>query len=465
MSDGVLLYKGVSNIADNSILPEAASKVRYNTFDELGRIGQNKYAGVFYEEFLPDLQGKRGVEAYKEMSENDDIIGSILFAIEMLVRQVEWSVGPQGTEKVDEEASSFIDDCLHDMEQGWQDTLSEILSFLTYGWSYHEIVYKRRMGSSKNPKLKSKYDDGLIGWRGFPIRAQDTLWRWEYDEDDHLVGMTQTPSPDFAVRTIPIEKALHFVTKSRKGNPEGRSILRNAYRSFYFKRRIQEIEAIGIERDLAGLPVIKLPEDLGQLPEGKRNEMMARALDIVQNVRRNEAAGVVIPGTWEFSLLTSGGRRQFDTSVIIDRYDTRMAMTVLADFVLLGHQQTGSFALSSDKTELFAVAIGTYLDIICDAFNTQAIPRIIDLNAEHFSGITDYPKLTHGDIEGPNLEELASFIEKMAGIGALSLGPELDRYLRQIAGLPEEPEDAQYPAMDDEDGEEEEPDKKPGDEE
>ena len=465
MSDGVLLYKGVSNIADNSILPEAASKVRYNTFDELGRIGQNKYAGVFYEEFLPDLQGKRGVEAYKEMSENDDIIGSILFAIEMLVRQVEWSVGPQGTEKVDEEASSFIDDCLHDMEQGWQDTLSEILSFLTYGWSYHEIVYKRRMGSSKNPKLKSKYDDGLIGWRGFPIRAQDTLWRWEYDEDDHLVGRTQTPPPDFAVRTIPIEKALHFVTKSRKGNPEGRSILRNAYRSFYFKRRIQEIEAIGIERDLAGLPVIKLPEDLGQLPEGKRNEMMARALDIVQNVRRNEAAGVVIPGTWEFSLLTSGGRRQFDTSAIIDRYDTRMAMTVLADFVLLGHQQTGSFALSSDKTELFAVAIGTYLDIICDAFNTQAIPRIIDLNAEHFSGITDYPKLTHGDIEGPNLEELASFIEKMAGIGAFTPGPELEKYLRQAAGLPEALEGTEYPPMDDEDGEEEEPDKKPGDEE
>lgn len=216
-----MLYKGVSNIADNSILPEVASKVIYNTFDELGRIGQNKYAGVFYEEFLPDLQGKRGVEAYKEMAENDDIIGSILFAIEMLVRQVEWSVGPQGTEKVDEEASSFIDDCLHDMEQGWQDTLSEILSFLTYGWSYHEIVYKRRMGSSKNPKLKSKYDDGLIGWRGFPIRAQDTLWRWEYNEDDQLMGMTQTPPPDFAVRTIPIEKALHFVTKSRKGNPEG----------------------------------------------------------------------------------------------------------------------------------------------------------------------------------------------------------------------------------------------------
>jgi hypothetical protein len=34
-------------------------------------------------------------------------------------------------------------------------------------------------------------------------------------------------------------------------------------------------------------------------------------------------------------------------------------MTVLADFVLLGHQQVGSFALSSDKTKLFSMAVGS----------------------------------------------------------------------------------------------------------
>ena len=62
--------------------------------------------------------------------------------------------------------------------------------------------------------------------------------------------------------TIPMSKALLFRTKSRKNNPEGRSILRNAYRSWYFKRRIQEIEGIGIERDLAGLPVMHGPEGL-----------------------------------------------------------------------------------------------------------------------------------------------------------------------------------------------------------
>ncbi|MGI6498023.1 MAG: hypothetical protein ACOX0U_04265 [Oscillospiraceae bacterium] len=53
-----------------------------------------------------------------------------------------------------------------------------------------------------------------------------------------------------------------FRTKSRKGSPEGRSILRNAYRSWYFKRRIQEIEGIGIERDLAGFPTLTAPEGM-----------------------------------------------------------------------------------------------------------------------------------------------------------------------------------------------------------
>lgn len=169
------------------IYSDVAQIRRYNTFDELGRIGQKKYAGVFYEEFLPELQGRRGAEAYEEMANNDDIIGAILFAIEMLIRQVEWNVEPRGSERIDQEAADFVRSCMDDMEQSWQDTLSEILSFLTYGWSYHEIVYKRRMGKSKNVKLNSKYDDGLIGWRELPIRAQDTLWRWEYDKDDPIL--------------------------------------------------------------------------------------------------------------------------------------------------------------------------------------------------------------------------------------------------------------------------------------
>ena len=410
---------------------------------EIGRIGQRRYGGNIYEEFLHELRGKRGIEVYREMSENDDVVGAILFAIEMLVRQCAWNVEPGGTTAKDREAAEFVESCMNDMQDTWTDTISEILSFITYGWSFHEIVYKRRMGNTKDQRTKSKYTDGLIGWKKLPIRAQETLYQWEYDNEDNLLGMTQMPPPDFGICTIPIEKALLFRTKSRKNNPEGRSILRNAYRSWYFKRRIQEIEGIGIERDLAGLPVIYGPEglDLWDTTIQSNVDALSGLETMVRNIRRDEMEGVVLPAGYKLELLSSGGTRQFDTNAIINRYDTRIAMTVLADFIFLGHDQTGSWALSSDKTELFAVAIGAFLDIICETFNSQGIPALIDINGQHFAGITEYPKMTHGDIEDEDITKIAAFIKDMTGIGVLVPDDGLEDYIRQAGHLPERTSD------------------------
>ena len=415
-----------------------------NTFREYGKTGLFRFdTGWIYEEFLRELQGRKGIEVYKEMSENDDIIGAILFATEMLMRQSKWSIQEAGTEQADLDAAEFVRTCMDDMEETWSDFISEVLSFLTYGWSYHEIVYKRRMGRSKNPETNSKYTDGLIGWRKLPIRSQDTLWEWKYDEKDNLIGLVQCAPPLYEQVFIPIEKALHFKTKSRKGNPEGRSVLRNCYRNWYFKRRIQEIEGIGIERDLVGLPVLEAPEGVDIWSDEYAAEL-AKAERIVRSVRRDEREGIVLGNGWKFSLTSTGGRRQFDTNQIIERYDTRMAMTVLADFVLLGHQAVGSFALSSDKTELFGVALGAFLDLICEVFNNQAIPRLIDINGEHFAGITDYPSLTHGDIETQDLGQLGEFVSKMVGIGAITPDESMEDYLRLAADLPERDPETAY---------------------
>ena len=407
---------------------------------EIGRVGQKRYAGVFYEEFLPKLSGSRGIETFKEMANNDDIIFAMLYAIEMLLRQTEFNVEPASDKSVDKEVAEFVEGCLDDMQSTWQDTLSEILSFITYGWSYHEIVYKRRCGRSKDPRYSSKYDDKLIGWRKLPVRSQDTLSRWAYDPvTDELQGMVQVAPPDYTEVLIPIEKALHFRTRSAKENPEGRSVLRGAYRDWYFKKRIQEIEGIGVERDLAGFPVLHAPPEIEiwNKDDPEMVEMLALAEKIVTSIRRDTQEGIVLPDGWTLELLSAGGKRNFDTNQIIERYDKRIAMTTLSDFILLGQQSTGSFALSSNKTELFGTAMGTYLDIVCDVFNTQAIPRLIDLNAEHFSGFTDYPRLTHGDIEDVDLTALGGFLQQVVGCGALVPDEGLDDYLRQAAHLPE----------------------------
>lgn len=410
---------------------------------ELGRVGMNRWGGHFREEFLTELQGRRGIQAYREMSENDDIIGAVLYAIELLIRQATWDVQPGGDSAKDKEAAEFVRSCMDDMTDTWTDTISEILSFLTFGWSAHEIVYKRRAGNSRDPRLKSKYTDGLIGWQKLPIRAQETLYEWKYDDSDNLTGLVQMPPPDYGIIEIPVEKLLLFRTKSRKANPEGRSILRNAYRDWYFKRRIQEIEGIGVERDLAGFPTLTAPEGINiwddEDPEMLR--MRAAAERLVQNIRRDSMEGIVMPAGWQLSLLSTGSRRQFDTNAIIERYDARIAMTVLADFVLLGHQSTGSWALSSDKTELFSMAIGSYLDIICEVFNNQGITRLIDLNGERFKGITDYPYLTHGDVESQDLEKLGAFLTAATGSGVLVPDEGIEDYVREAAGFPERIQD------------------------
>ena len=404
---------------------------------EIGRVGSKRYGGVFYEEFLHELQGIRGVETYREMSDNDDMVGAILFAIKMLIRQAEWSVQPSGKSAADSKAAEFVESCLHDMQSTWTDTISEILSFLTYGWSVHEIVYKRRMGHNRDPRLESKFDDGYIGWQKLPIRAQETLYEWEFDDNDNLTAFVQMPAPDFNIIRIPAEKFLLFRTESRNGSPEGRSILRNAYRSYYHKKRIQEIEGIGIERDLAGFPLLIAPEGMNIW---EQPEDMAQCLEFVQNIRRDAMEGFVIPGGWQLQLLSTGGRRQFDTNAIIQRYDQAIARTVLGDFILLGSQGVGSWALSSDKTRLFAMAIGTFLDIITETFNRKAIPQLIDINGKVFAG-AEYPRLVYGDIETQNLTELANFLKEMAGIGLITPDDELEGYLRTQASLPKKLED------------------------
>lgn len=423
---------------------------------EIGRIGQFRsgvhgHGSIFMEEFLSDLQGVRGVQAYTEMMDNDATVGGVWFAIEMLIRKTDFHIEPGGDTEKDKEAAEFVESCLNDMERTWAETLSEILSFLPFGWSFHEICYKRRMGKTSHRLTQSKYSDGLIGWRKLAPRAQDTLFGWEYaDGTDDLIGMTQQPAPDYEKVTIPIEKALHFRTRSWKDNPEGQSIFRRAYRAWYMKKRMEEIEGYGMERDLAGFPVLYYPPDL-DLYDPDDPEMVSMRIwaeEMVSGIKRDSLEGVVMKGGtpdapgWKLELLASSGKRQFDTNQIIDRYDKRIATSVLADFVLLGQQQVGSFALADSKTKIFALAIGAYLDIICEVFNNQGIPRLIDMNGDHFKGITEYPQMVHGDIEDVDLTQFTTFIKEMIGAGVLTPDEELEKEVRRIGNLPEKLETA-----------------------
>ena len=406
-------------------------------FTEYGVTGLTEYGGYIREEFLPQLQWPHAAKIYQEMESNDPVVGAVLFVCEQLVRRIKWKVQKGGSSPVDEEAANFLESCLHDMTGTWSDTIAEILTMLPFGFALHEEVYKIRGGDTRDPRTRSKYNDGKIGWRRLPGRAQATIHEWLIEEDGSILGAIQRTDTEAHIRTLPMEKCLLFRAKNRYNNPEGRSLLRNAYRPWYFKKHIEEIEGIGIERDLAGLPVLKTPEgaNIWNPDDEVARRIKNRAEQLVRNIRRDQNEGVVIPHEWELTLLGTGSQRQFDTNEIVNRYDQRIAITLLADIVMLGSENVGSFALANVKRSILGESLDAITKGIADVFNMHAIPRLFKLNI--FPGITDYPKLVPGEVVAPELSSLARYIQALSGV-KMPLFPDvnLEEYLREVVGMP-----------------------------
>lgn len=413
-----------------------------NTFSELGASGLTVIGGRIYEEPLRELSGDKWRRAVREMMTSDSVINASLFAIEMLARQVSWDIVPADESNEAKKEAEFFRQCLfEDMSNTWQETLSEILSFLPWGWAYFEECYKRRSGESRDKTKNSRFSDGRIGLRKLAIRAQESLYEWQFDEFSEVSAMVQQPAPDYVLRTIPIEKALLFRTSAHKGNPEGRSILRGAYRAWYFKNHIENMEGIGIERDFTGVPSAGLPPEYFD-PKAPANLIAIRknVEQTLRNLKLNEQQFFMYPLAYDdkghplfkMELMSSPGQRQFDTNTIIARWNHQILITTLTDFLLLGSQKVGAYSLSTDKTELFGTALGAWLDTICDTINHTAIPRLGKLNAVPQALL---PKLAHDSTMKINLKALGEYLSKL-GAAQVSFDDDEKAYLKRQASIP-----------------------------
>jgi hypothetical protein len=417
-------------------------------FREIGSTGLRRFSGFIFEEFLTELLQWGGARTYKEMSWNDATISACLWVVESLIRKVDWGVKPASSQPYDMEAADFLNSCRDDMSVTWPELINEIVhETMVYGYCVQELIYKRRCGKVLDPSMRSKHQDGRIGWRKISVRSTDTIYRWQFDDHGGLQGVEQLAPPHYYHVTIPVEKFLLFRTRVMKNNPEGRSLLRGCFRDWYMKKQIENIEAIGVERDLAGLPVALVPPELlsSQASQIEKNNLQL-IRDIVTNIRRDEQEGVVFPQMYdangkpmyELKLLSTGGQRQFDTDKIIHRYDMRIARTFLADFLLIGQEKVGTSSMVGSRQGLFGTALSGFLDIITDVFNFYAIPRLFDMNDFR---ITDYPKITHGNVGSIDLMEISKAITAYAGAG-MPLFPDtnLENYLLRTIGAPERPD-------------------------
>ena len=414
--------------------------------DVYGKSGLKMQGGRVTEEWHPSLRGKQGVKIYREMTDNDPTVGAVFYAIKALVREVPWFVKPADESPKALEWAEFVDGCREDMSHTWDDMIIEALSMLGYGWAYHELCYKRRLGlNPPEGQPASRFNDGKIGWRKIALRGQETLERWEKNDDGFIKGMWQRI--DGGTAFIPLEKALLFRTEASKSNPEGRSILRNAYRPYRALKRIEDLECIRYERDTTGVPDIQVPAEYLMSTATAEQKAIVSSLQTMGQQMRNDERSVLVrpseldsdgkPTGFKFGLIAGAGAKQADAGPIITRKKHEIATVALMDWIHLGQDKVGSWALASSKTNMSSRALRALLKSIQEPLNRFAIPRLMELNnaPEEF-----WPTIEHGDVEAPPLEEIGAFVEKMINAGMIQPSDSDERFVRQIARMPEKEE-------------------------
>jgi|SRR6185295_14162382 len=424
----------------------ANKKVEFSS--ELGVTGLKYSMGRIYEEWDRSLVGPKAMRVYREM-EQCPAVGACLGAIEMQARDGTLKVEPPPDASQEELLwAEHVRTCLGDMSFSWDDTLTEILSMLQFGFAPMEVVWKRRGGDVNDPASRSRYSDGLIGWRKFAIRGQETVTRWDLDPNGGIQAVYQQAAPDYKERRIPIDKMLLFRPKVAKNNPEGRSVLRSAYRSYFFWKQALISEGIGMQRNLEGFPVMGIPaacflEDA----TAEQKATLEAARKLVTSIGMDEQRGAVIPieylpGTnsklYDLSILQNGsGKSQVNTSEIIRQRQREVVVSMIYDLMLIGEPNTLKYQ-GNRPPEFFAASVDAWLESIAAIFNAIAIPDLYRMNGWP---IERTARLCFTRISPPDLAGIGDFITKTVAAGALF--PEgLDAYLRGLANFPPAPEGA-----------------------
>lgn len=406
-------------------------------YAEIGKSGLRRFGGEVQEEFDPQLRGTRGVRVYDEMRKNDSDVGSILFAILHIALAATWDFEPASQEQPDLDAAQFMREVMFE-DISWRKFITAAMSSNAFGWAFHELVFKQRLGADGDPP--SRFNDGRIGLHKIALRGQETLKEWKFGPHGEVLGMWQRSHDSFDEVFLPIEKALLCRTSDEKDNPEGVSLLRTAYRPYFIKTNMEEIEVIGAERDMTGVLDIQVPSNAVQADFDKAQLMG-------QNYRVDDQAFFITqkfgPGDhegWKISVIQTPGNRVVDTDKTISRCSIQIMRATLAQFLTLGASRVGSFALADSMRGLWHLAVNGRLDTFAEEIDDQVTPKLLRLNT--IPGITGMPKLTHTDPGEIDLEELTPFLRVIGELGMLAPNQAVLEHMHDRADLPAPDPDA-----------------------
>ncbi len=383
--------------------------------EELGATGTPIFGRILSEsvEYLTDLQGTKGYTIYDKMRRSDGQVKGALLACELPFHSAYWDIQPGTNDK----QGNYIADALREnifenMTITWEDILHHIMLMMPFGWMPLEKVWE--------------LDNGIYVWRKWAPRMPNTIVNLHVDATGGLEYIEQQcwNNDKFDTVPIPVKKLLVFTNEREGSNYTGISLLRAAYKHWWYKNTLYAIDGMAAERHGMGMAKFSYAP-------GATQEQKDKIAEVGQRLTAHERAYVALPNDIAFELLGVSGQLH-DIKGSIEHHDLQIARSILAQFMTLGSGSTGSFALSEDQSSFFLMALKAMGKNICNVINRYAIREMVDYNWE----VTKYPKLTVSDLDSYDVSKMAEALTKMVTAGIIIPDEYIETELRRKMHLP-----------------------------
>jgi hypothetical protein len=433
---------------DGAVIPRIS-------LSEVGFTGLTTMAGQILEEQNRAFRFPAFLKTVKEMS-TDPTVAAALNVYRMMLTRVKWRVAPpENATEAEKQRARFVETCMADMEGSWPQFMAEVVTYLEYGFSITEKVYRRRL-----TRNGSKHNDGLVGLRKLAPRPQDTIRHWNFSEDGReLLGVGQSirnmeNSARFqnladrnGLISIDRSKFLLFSADSVKGNPEGKSVLKSVYLPYKQLSLLKDQLMLGVSKDIATVPVIYIPPKYMAADASDAEKAVYQAyMQAGQGIADGKQRFMVMPQVYddnqnklfEFDLLEAKGANKFDIPKIIEQLQNDILTALSADVLKNGQTESGSFAIKDTKTNLCAMAMEHRLNEIRDVLNNDLIVQLFALNGWSTERT---PTFEYGDIADVDSEAFSKAVQRFASVGLMEIDRPTLNKLRDVLGIDEKPID------------------------
>jgi len=387
----------------------------------LGTPGLKNLGGRIQEEYDTGLKPwEKAVRVYLEMKD-DVTVATLLDAIKLPLLSADFDVEPFSDLPADIAAKDFLWDNMMTMNrQSWRSHVADALESIDFGWSIGEMVMEKRA-------------DGHIYLRNIDPRGQETLHRWEFNDEskDDTVGFWQRDPDTGKIVLIPIEKTVHMTFRGRKGNPQGKALLRDLWRTWRFTKDLENFEGIGLERSVGGMPVATLPDE--PLDEADLTALQ----NSLRNLRMDEEMYLIVPDGLDVSPY-SASMNTGPLNIVIVRKQKEILMRGFAQFITLGMNNVGTQALVKGSQDFFTLGLEAIQQEFLETWNQQLVPYLFRFN--RFPGMTGLPRINWDTPGKVDVESMLTAYNTAKTAMVITPTREDEEHWRAIMDLPDLPE-------------------------